>query len=87
MRERRRRGIPASRVDKGVDAVGREHLERAAVRGPRERMRVDAKEERSVDSLPPAVLDDGLRDGGDVIVVEAPLEGVAAMARSGSVGK
>ena len=43
-------------------------------------MRVLREEERAGDGLAAAVIDDGLRDGGDVVVVEGAVKRAAAMA-------
>jgi hypothetical protein len=64
-----------------VDAVGRQHLQRAAQRGLRQRVRVDADEQRAVDALRRAVVADRLRDRQHVALVERAVERVAAMAR------
>jgi hypothetical protein len=55
-----------------LDVVGRQHLEGGALRRVGERMAVLAEEERAVDALLLAVLADGVDDGQDVRLVEAP---------------
>lgn len=67
-------------VDHDLDAVGGEDLERGGEGGLGEGVGVFGEEERAEGVLGGAVLDDGLGDGGDVIVVKGRAEGAAAMA-------
>ena len=75
---RRREAVVA--LDDRLHAVGREHLERRALRGVGQGVGVLAQKQRAVDALARAVLADGLRDGEDVGLVEAAAQGRAAMA-------
>ena len=50
MRDHRRRRVAVMLVDHHLDAVGREHFERARQRRLGQRMGVDADEQRSVDA-------------------------------------
>ena len=70
------------RRDHHLDAVGGQHFERAGERRRRQRVRVEADEQRAVDALLPAVLADRLGDGEHVALVEAHVERAAAMAGS-----
>src|SRR5258708_30766226 len=67
-------------VDDGFDVVGGEDLEGGGEGGLGEGVSVFGEEEGAGGVLGGAVLDDGLGDGGDVVVVEAGGEGAAAMA-------
>ena len=71
VRDRRRRRVLVVLGDHHLDAVGRQHLERAGEGRLRQRVRVDAEEQRAVDVLRRAVLADRLGDGEDVPFVEA----------------
>ena len=64
-----------------LDAVGGQHFERARERRLRQRVRVDAEEQRPVDALLAAVLADRLADREHVRFVEAAFERRAAVAR------
>src|SRR3546814_4108476 len=70
------------RSDPHLHAVGGQHFQRAVAGRLRQRVRVDAQEQRAVDALLLAVLADGLGDGQDVLLVEAAVERTAAMAGS-----
>jgi hypothetical protein len=63
--DRRRRHAIVPLYD-GLHPVGRQHLERRALGGPGDAVRVLAHVERAVDALAPAVVADGLGDGQDV---------------------
>ncbi len=63
-----------------VNFVGRQHLHRAREGGLGKRMRIDAKEERPVDSLLFAIRANSLRDRQDVPLVESAMERGAAVA-------
>jgi hypothetical protein len=73
-----RYGVIAS-VDDGVDAVGGEHFEGSDEGRLGESVGILREEERAGGLLRRAVLDDGLRNGEDVRVVEAAVERGAAM--------
>ena len=62
------------RRDHDLDAVGGQHLECAGERRRRQRVSVEADEQRSVDVLLPAVLADRLADREHVGFVEADVE-------------
>ena len=81
VRHHRRRHRLQVALDHGVDPVCGEHLERGAQRGFGERVGVGAEEQRTRDPRGAPVLDDRLRDGGHVGVVERALERAAAVAR------
>ena len=81
MRDDRRRGVAAARLDHHLDAVGREHFERGHQRRLGERVGVHAGEERPGRPLALAVLADGLADRQDVILVEAVAQRRAAVPR------
>src|SRR3546814_9668855 len=70
------------RSDPHLHAVGGQHFHRAVAGRLRQRVRVDAQEQRAVDALLLAVLADGLGDGQYVLLVEAAVERTAAMAGS-----
>src|SRR5882757_5951420 len=72
-------GVAEMLVDDGFDVVGGEDFERGGEGGFGEGVGVFGEEEGAGGVLGGAVLDDGLGDGGDVVVVEAGGEGVAAM--------
>ena len=73
--------VGAARVDARVDAGGREDLQGGAPRGLAQGVRVTADEQRSVDTLRRAVLDDRRGDGDDVRLVELTVQRSAAVAR------
>jgi hypothetical protein len=72
--DRGRRGAVIG-IDEDVDAIRGEHRERGRERGPRQGVRVDAGEQRSVDAFRMPVLADGLADSQDMRFVEATVEG------------
>ena len=74
-----RRDAPIA-LDDGLDAIGRQHLERGALGWLGERVRVLSHVERAVDALTAAVVADGLRDRADVGLGEGAVERRAAMA-------
>ena len=74
LRDHGRRGDVVVVVDHDLDAVGREHLQRAHPGRLRQGVSVPAKEERAVDPMCPAVETDRLDDRQDVRLVEARLE-------------
>ncbi len=82
MRERRRGRIAKIFINQHSDFVGGEHFQGGGKGGLGKRMRVLGEKERPGGLLRGAVLDDGLRDGGNVIVIERSLECGAAMAGS-----
>ena len=63
--DRRRRHAIVPLSPDGFHPVGRQHLERRALGGPGDTVRVLAHVERAVDALAPAVVADGLGDGQD----------------------
>jgi hypothetical protein len=69
-----------ARVDAHVDAVADQHFDRGALGRQRQRMCVAAEEQRAPDALLAAIVDDGLRGGHDVLLVEARRERRAAVA-------
>ena len=73
-------GVGEVVVDDGFDVVGGEDFEGGGEGGLGEGVGVLREEERAGDVFGGAVLDDGLGDGGDVVVVEGGGEGAAAMA-------
>ena len=81
MRDDRRRRITIALVDHHLDAVGREHLERARKRRLRQRMGVDADEQRAVDAARLAMIAQRLADRQDMRLVESVVERGAAMPR------
>ena len=81
VRDRRRRRVFVVRRQHHVDAVGRQHLERAGARRLRQRVRVDAEEQRPVDAVALAVVADRLRDRQHVPFVERDVERRAAVSR------
>ena len=54
--------------------VGRQHFERAGTGRHRQRVRVDAEEQRAADALPLAVIANGLTDGQNMPFVESDLQ-------------
>ena len=78
-------GVTEVLVDEDFDVVGGEDFERSNEGGFGEGVGVFGEEDGAESVLGGAVLDDGLGDGGDVVVVEAGSEGRAAMA-GGSEG-
>ena len=81
MRHGRRRRVFVVVRKHDVDAIGGQHRKGTGLRGRGERVRVDAEEQRTVDSATPAVIAHGLTDRKDVRFVEALLERGAAMPR------
>ena len=53
-----------------IDAMGGQHLEAACTGGLRQRMGVDAEEERPTDIVSPTVIAYRLRDGEHVRLIE-----------------
>ncbi len=70
----------AAGVDAGFHVVGGQDFKRGAEGGFREAVGVHGEEERAGVALAGAVLDDGLGDGEDVVLVEGGVEGGAAVA-------
>jgi hypothetical protein len=64
--------IPVRKHD--FHTVGRQHLKRAGQRRLRKRMRVDAQEQRAIDTLLLAVGTNGLTDGQHMPFVKAGFE-------------
>lgn len=64
-----------------MNLIGGKHLQRGGEGGLGERMRIDAKEERSVDPLPLAILANGLRHRQNVPLIERAIERRSPMAR------
>ena len=71
VRHRRRRRVLPGGGDPHFDAVGGQHLERGLERRLRQRMRVDAEEERPVDLPAASIQADRLADREHVRLVEA----------------
>ena len=66
-------GVNESRgSEPDLDTVRSGDLKRRHVRGLAERVSVHPHEERAVDALARPVLDDRLRSGSDVVLVERP---------------
>ena len=72
---------PSSRWMIGLDAVGRQHFERRALRRAGQRVRVLAHVERAVDALAAAVVADRLGDGQDVRLGERAVAATSRDAR------
>ena len=79
-RNDRRRRVAVIALQPRLDPVGRQHFQRAALRRLRQGMGVLAEKQRPGDALSLAVFAHGLRDGEDVRLVEAAIEGAATMA-------
>ncbi len=69
--ERRSRHPRVAGVDAHVHTVRDEHLDGAALRRQRQPVRVAAEEQGPADALGLAVVDDRLRGGEDVVLIEA----------------
>ena len=69
------------RGEHDVHAIGREHFHGGGACRLRQRVRVDAEKERTVDERLATVLDDGLADRDHVSFIEAPVERVMRMRR------
>ena len=80
VRERGRRRVGQRGIDAGLDFVAGQHFERGVECRVGQRVRILCDEDGAGDAVDGAVLDDGLRDGGDVVVVEAGEERTAAVA-------
>ena len=80
VRDHRRRRVAVMLVDHHLDAVGREHFQRARQRRLGQRMGVDADEQRTVDAGGLAMVADRLADREDMVLVEGVVERGAAMA-------
>ena len=78
-RDDRRRRHAIVPLDDGLHPVGRQHLERRALGGPGDAVRVLAHVERAVDALAAAVVADGLGDGQDVGLGERAAQRRASM--------
>ena len=68
--------------DHDLDAICRQHLQRGGAGRDGKGVGVNAQKERAVGSLAFSIKADGLGDGQDVVFVERPVEGRAAMAGS-----
>ena len=77
----RRRRIAVALVDHHLDAIGREHFQRARQGRLRQRVGVDADEQRAGDAAALAMIANRLADREDVCLVEGVVEGGAAMPR------
>ncbi len=71
MRDDGRRCISAPGIDHRLDAIGREHFQGTGKRRLRQRMRVHAHKQRTVDSGAMAIETDGLRDRQDMRLIES----------------
>jgi len=81
MRDDRRRREDVVGLDHHMDFVRRENLDRRVDCGSRQRVAVHADVQGAIVTLSPAILGNGLRNGGDMIVVEALAERLSAVAR------
>ena len=81
VRDRRRRRVLVVSGDHDLDVVGGQHLQRAGEGGRGQRVRVDAEKERAIDAPSFSIPADGLADGEHMPLVEAVVEGGAAMPR------
>ena len=81
MADRRGGRIAVGGVDGRDDVVGSEHLQRRHPRRLRETVGVPADEQRAGGAVRGAVLDDRLRDGQDVRLVERTVQSRAAVTR------
>ena len=79
VRDHRRRREAVVALDDGRHIVGRQHLQRGALRRPRERVRVLAHVERTGDRLLMPVVADRLGDRQDVRLVERAAQGCSAV--------
>ena len=79
VRDHRRRRVAVVLVDHHLDAVRREHFQRARQRRLRQRMGVDPDEQRPVDAAGLAMIADRLADREDMVLVEGVVERGAAM--------
>ena len=77
----RGRRVFAAFGDHRFDTVGREHLQRAGKSGFRQRMRIDAHEQRPIDTRRRPVQANRLCDRQDMPFIERTREGRPAMAR------
>jgi hypothetical protein len=77
----RRRRITVALVDHHLDAIGREYFQRARQSRLRQRVGVDADEQRTGDAAAVAMIADRLADRQDMRLVEGVVEGGAAMPR------
>ena len=75
------RRVGAARINARVDAGGCEDLQGGAPRGFTQGVRVTTDEQRTIDALRCAVLDDRRGDGDDVRLVELAVQRGAAVAR------
>ena len=80
VREDRRRGVAEVLVDHDLDVVGGEDLERGREGWLGEGMGIAREKEWTQCVFGSPVFDDGLGDGGDVVVIECRRERAAAMA-------
>ena len=78
-RDGRGRNVAVGCVNHGEHVVAGEHFESGAFGWSAERVGVFADVYRAVDVLAAAVFDDCLSDGGDVVFVEAGVQGRAAV--------
>ena len=74
-------GVAVLRVDEDAHVVGDEHLDRARPRRLGEPVGVAPEEQRPVEALLTAVVDDRLGRGEDVVLVEGRLQARPAMSR------
>ena len=81
VRNHRRRRVAVVHVDHHLDAVGREHFQRARQRRLRQRVGVDADEQRAGDAAALPVIAQRLADRQDMRLVEGVVERGAAMPR------
>ena len=81
VRDRRRRRVFIVRRHHHVDAIARQHFERARACRLRRCMGIDAEEQRSVDAICRAPIAHRLRHGEDMRLVERRTEGGPTVAR------
>ena len=81
-RDRRSWNVTASRVDQGWNIVSGQNFKGGDFSRFGKGVGVFANVNRSVNVLGSAVLNDGLRDCSNVVVVERAIEGGASVARS-----
>ena len=74
-------GVALAEVNQRMYSIARQNLQRCLLRRPRKRMGVFANVDRSMDSLARSILDDGLSDGRNVVVVERTIQRVTTVTR------
>src|SRR5262245_49984261 len=82
MRDYRRRSVAIVCIDHDVDAVRCQHLQSTGKSGLRERVRIEADVQRSIDAVLLAIETNRLRDCENVRLIERVVERRASMSRS-----